>query len=58
VNYFAHKRQHLEWHVALDQLIADYVAHHGWLPQSITELQAWSHQRTKDPSDLPVRSGR
>jgi hypothetical protein len=57
-----HRARHQRLHEALDELAADYLAHHPLRPSlkpkmpsttTLAELMTWSHQQTIDPEDLP-----
>jgi hypothetical protein len=51
-----HRQRHVELHKALDELIADFLAHTRGtkLPSTtpIRELMEWSHKQTVKPRDL------
>jgi hypothetical protein len=53
-----HRKRHIDLHRALDQLIADYMAHHPVYPTSyldmpLRELVEWSMTQTGNPTELP-----
>jgi hypothetical protein len=49
-----HKQRHIELHKALDELFADYIAHHinkhGFTSMPVLELAAWSQKQTIKPT--------
>jgi hypothetical protein len=50
-----HRARHKLLHEQMDELIADYLAHHrGKLLSNTTlmELMQWSHRQTVDPEDI------
>ncbi len=51
-----HRQRHVALHQALDELLADWIAHTPgppYLDQPIHHLLAWSFAQTKDPTPLP-----
>jgi hypothetical protein len=51
-----HKQRHIELHGALDELVADFIAHgkigeHRPSETTVMELMKWSHQQTQDPTE-------
>lgn len=48
-----HIEHHLRLHKALDELVADYIAHTKMLPSNSTviDLIRWSFEQTEDPTD-------
>lgn len=50
--YIEHKATHVALHRALDELIADYLAHGGKVPSQATvlELMEWSHRQSLRPT--------
>lgn len=54
-----HKGRHCELHRALDELVADWAAHHPgrfYSKATIMELIHWSHDQTIDPTPPPQRA--
>jgi hypothetical protein len=53
----AHRERHQQLHKALDELLADYIGHHGdqpdFLNMPIRVLMEWSYQQTKNPDEWP-----
>lgn len=51
----AHNQRHIELHLALDELFADYIYHHptksSFTSLPILELIHWSYQQTFNPTD-------
>ena len=50
-----HKARHEALHAALDELVADWMVHNpAKLPSASTvlELVEWSHEQTKNPTEL------
>lgn len=55
-----HKKQHLELHAKLDELLADWISHTKSMPSKSTvfELLEWSYEQTLSPTnhfDPPLR---
>ena len=57
MNELKHKKRHEELHRALDELVADWISHHGigkpyrgLTNTSIMELIKWSHEQTINPT--------
>ena len=52
-----HRQRHQALHRALDELLADFVAHgdplSGMLSRPIADLLQWSHAQTQTPTPLP-----
>jgi hypothetical protein len=49
-----HRKRHKELHLALDELVADFILdNNDKLPSQSTvfEIMRWSHEQTKNPSD-------
>jgi len=54
---FEHAQRHRILHKYLDELIADYLAHHRYKRPSNTtmlELMQWSHAQTENPTERPT----
>ena len=51
-----HIKRHKELHVALDELVADFINHTGKLPSKITlmELMEWSADQIKNPTEEAI----
>jgi len=47
-----HRKRHIELHKALDELVADWMRHTGFLPskRQVTELMRWSYEQTINPT--------
>lgn len=47
----AHKARHVALHAALDELLADFIAHTGkGLTATVGDLMTWSCEQTENPS--------
>lgn len=51
-----HKQRHIELHKALDELFADYIAHHpeqgNFTNMPFGVLLRWSHEQTEQPTEV------
>jgi len=56
MNKLEHLQRHKELHAALDELFADYIAHHvtgsGFLQMPLIELINWSSRQAKNPDEI------
>ncbi len=50
-----HKQRHIELHKSLDELFADYIAHHpkeaSFTGMPIGKLMLWAYEQTKNPTE-------
>jgi len=53
-----HQERHAKLHLALDELIADWIAHGDGMPSTSTvyDLMQWSYKQVKEGPDHPVKS--
>jgi hypothetical protein len=55
-NHEAHRKRHYDLHAALDELVADFIAH-GKIGErrpseaTVMELLKWSYRQTLDPTE-------
>lgn len=55
MNEEEHKARHVELHLKLDELLADYITHgEGTLSHSILQLITWSHTQLLNPDHKEV----
>ena len=51
-----HKKRHIELHKSIDELFADYIAHHPdeieFTKMPLMKLINWSYEQTKNPTEL------